>query len=246
MSGTAQFEGIIRLPHSLFSACNFLTLIPQCPAFTKYQKLLSVSKVIASQLIFLVITWILLSVQPKCHQHRCISSVNSTLDLDPDLSLISYDPYDVCLCNTINGVLLPRCNENNRKEKALFPGQNFTVTVAVAGQRAGIYCARSCTSQVCSRHQGKSPAWSPTGLTNCQHYKLRKLNICSVFKPKLWKSDIDSSPVWSQQYPSILSSTITFSSMTATLSHWGWTQERRPSVLWLSSNASKPRIHLPH
>jgi len=51
--------------------------------------------------------------------------------------LISSDPYDVCLCNTINGVLLPRCNENNRKEKALFPGQNFTVTVAVAGQRYG-------------------------------------------------------------------------------------------------------------
>jgi len=54
MSGTVQFEGIISLPHSLFSACNFLTLIPQYPAFTKYQKLLSVSKAIASQLIFLV------------------------------------------------------------------------------------------------------------------------------------------------------------------------------------------------
>ena len=52
-----------------------------------------------------------------------------------DSSFISSDPYNVCLCNTTNN--MPMCNESNVPNKAAFPGQNFTVTVTIVGQRAG-------------------------------------------------------------------------------------------------------------
>ena len=51
-----------------------------------------------------------------------------------DLSFISSDPYDVCLCNTTTNI--PMCNKTYAN-RAPFPGQNFTVTVAIVGQRAG-------------------------------------------------------------------------------------------------------------
>ena len=51
-----------------------------------------------------------------------------------DLSFISSNPYDVCVCNTTNHI--PICNKTHI-DRASFPGQNFTVTVAIVGQRAG-------------------------------------------------------------------------------------------------------------
>jgi len=99
-------------------------------------------------------------------------TVNSTLD--PDLSLISSDPYDVCLCNTINNVHIPRCDENNTvipKEKALFPGQNFTVTVAIAGQRngtvRGVVLARFATDTKGSPQLGPLQESQTINTTNC-------------------------------------------------------------------------------
>jgi len=91
-----------------------------------------------------------------------------------DLSFISSDPYDVCLCNTINNVRIPRCNQNSTvitKEKALFPGQNFTVTVAIAGQRngtvRGVVLARFATDTKGSPQLSPLQESQTINTTNC-------------------------------------------------------------------------------
>ena len=77
-----------------------------------------------------------------CYLFRLLNKVdlNSTKVFDQvfeyelSSSIISSDPNEVCLCNTTT--YIPICNKID-VERAPFPGQSFTVTVAIAGQRNG-------------------------------------------------------------------------------------------------------------
>ena len=78
-----------------------------------------------------------------CYFFRLLSDIihqdsakvfDEVFDQSNSSSFISSDPYDVCLCNITTN--MPICNTIN-VGRAPFPGQNFTVTVAIAGQRAG-------------------------------------------------------------------------------------------------------------